>query len=151
MYETPVREICQARICDANVGGSRDTQSPLAGMHDLESVCKTTVANNKLFFLTGAIVVDFQRVDMNLGLEEGSGIRAGGERNGVVAGAVAVHGWAVGGRVASGETKVESATSGHRWRKMDIVTEGEGERERRDLKGRERQRGQCFTLPIFLS
>ena len=92
MHETPVREICQARICDANVGGSRDTQSPLAGIHDLRSVCKTTVANNKLFFLTGAIVVDLQRVDTNLKLEEGSRIRVGGERNGVVAGAVAVYG-----------------------------------------------------------
>ena len=44
------------------------------------------------FFPTAAVLVDLERVDANLGLEEGGGSCAVGEREGVVARAVVVHG-----------------------------------------------------------
>ena len=40
------------------------------------------------FFLTGAVLVDLERVDAYLGFEEGCGGFAVGEREGVAAGAV---------------------------------------------------------------
>jgi hypothetical protein len=50
------------------------------------------VVDEEPFFPTGTVVVDLEGVDANLGLEEGSGILAVGERDGVVARTVLVYG-----------------------------------------------------------
>ena len=74
-----------------NISGSRVSQGPLAIVHDLRSVCETNLPDEEPFFPAGTVVVDLQSVDANLGLE-GGGLRAGEERDRVVAGAIAIHG-----------------------------------------------------------
>ena len=46
----------------------------------------------ELFLPTSTLLVDLKRVDANLGLKEGSGSRAAGEREGVVARTAVLHG-----------------------------------------------------------
>ena len=83
-----------------NTDRSRVSQSSVANLHDLRSVCETNLPNEESSFSTGTVVYEPKRVDVNPRLEEGGGIRAGGERDRVAAGTVAVHGgggWRTGG------------------------------------------------------
>ena len=67
-------------------------QSPPAAVYDLQPVCEANLPDEEPFFPAGTVVFDPKRVDEALGLDEGGRIHAGGERNRVVAGAVAIHG-----------------------------------------------------------
>ena len=101
VVERSIREISPTREdLMRNISGSGVSQGPLAAVHDLRPVCEMNLPNEEPFFPAGTVVVNLQRVDANLGLEEGGGLRAGGERDRVVAGAIAVHGgsgWRTGG------------------------------------------------------
>ena len=83
-----------------NTDRSGVSQSPFAAIYDLRPVCEANLPDEEPFFSTGTVVFDPKWVDETLGLEEGGRIHAGGERDGVVAGAVAIHGgggWRTGG------------------------------------------------------
>ena len=79
-----------------NVGRSGVSQNPLAVVYNLRSVCEANLSDEGPFFSTGTVVFYPKRVDANLG-QEGGGLGAGGERDRVAAGTVAVH---RGGRLA---------------------------------------------------
>ena len=91
--ESPVREIRpgdEGRVRD--VGGGGVSQSPLVAVGEVGPVGESTVVDEEPFFPAGAVVSDLERVDANLGFEEGSGSEAVGKRDGVVARTVLVDG-----------------------------------------------------------
>ena len=76
-----------------SVGGSRVSQSPLVTIDEFRAIRQAIMSEEGPFFPTRAVLVD-------LGLEEGAGIRTVGKRDGVVTRTIAVHGrggWEVGG------------------------------------------------------
>ena len=91
--ERSIREVGpNDELIIGNVGGSRVSQSPLAAVNDLRSIWKTSMPEEEPFFPTGSVLVDIERIDADLGLEEGGGRGAVGEGKMVVARAVVVHG-----------------------------------------------------------
>ena len=96
VIERSVREIRPANEhLMRNVARSGITHRPLVAVQELGTVWKTIMVDEGPFFPTGAVLVDVARIDVELGLEVGSGSRADGERNVTCARAVAVNGGGV--------------------------------------------------------
>lgn len=73
--ECSVREIRpndKRRVGD--VGRGRVSQSPLVTVSELRSVRKKALVDEQPLFPPGAVVLDLEGVNANLGFEEGSGI-----------------------------------------------------------------------------
>jgi hypothetical protein len=93
--ESPVREIRPShKRMMRHVRGRRVSQPPLVAIHELRPVRETVLGEEEPLFPTGPVVVDLERVDADLGLEERGGRGVVGKRVGelAVAGAVVVHG-----------------------------------------------------------
>ena len=91
--ERPIRKIRpNDKLVVGNVRGSRVSKSPLATIHDLRSICKTSMSEEEPLFPTGSVLVDLEWVDADLGLEEGGGGCAVWEGNRVITRAIVVHG-----------------------------------------------------------
>ena len=101
VVEQSVREIHPTREgLMRNTNRSGVSQSPFAAIYDLRPVCEANLPDEEPFFSTSTVVFDPKWVDETLGLEEEGRIRAGGERDRVAAGVVAIHGgggWWTGG------------------------------------------------------
>jgi len=93
MIERSVREIGPSgeRVM-RNVGRDRVSKSPLVTVNELRPIREAIMREEEPFFPTGAVLVDLERFDANLGLEEGGGSRAARRRDGVVPRTVIVHG-----------------------------------------------------------
>ena len=91
--ERPVRKIRpNNKLVLGNIRGSRVSQSPLAAIHDLRSVCKASMPEEEPLFPTASVLVDLERINTDLGLEERGGGCAVGKRNSGVSRAIVVHG-----------------------------------------------------------
>ena len=91
VIESSVREIHLTRRSDEKRWQESDPPKSTAAVYCLRSVCETNQPDEESFFPVGAVAVGLERADASLGLEEGGGIYAGGERD-VVAGAIAWRG-----------------------------------------------------------
>jgi hypothetical protein len=93
--ESPVREVRPShKRMMRHISRRRVSQPPLVAIHELRPVRETVLGEEEPLFPTGPVVVDLERVDADLGLEERGGRGVVGKREGElgVAGAVVVHG-----------------------------------------------------------
>jgi hypothetical protein len=70
--------------------------NPFVAINEFQFNCEAVVREHEPFFSAGTVLVDLERVDANLGFEEGGGNRTTGEREELVAGTVGgrgVGGW----------------------------------------------------------